>query len=139
MKYLLDTCLLSELIKPDPSPKVVEWLSAQDEDHLYISVLTIGEILKGIGKLPTGRKRLRLQAWVDHDLRNRFKGKVLPIDDETAETWGTLSAEAEGKGKKLPVIDGLLAATALANGLTVVTRNTKDIESSGANYINPWK
>jgi len=139
MKYLLDTCLLSELIKPDPSPKVVEWLSAQDEDHLYISVLTIGEILKGIGKLPNGRKRLRLQAWVDHDLRNRFKGKVLPIDDETAETWGTLSAEAEGKGKKLPVIDGLLAATALANGLTVVTRNTKDIESSGANYINPWK
>ncbi|MEN8254360.1 MAG: type II toxin-antitoxin system VapC family toxin [Verrucomicrobiota bacterium] len=139
MKYLLDTCLLSELIKPDPSPKVVEWLSSQDEDHLFISVLTIGEILKGIGKLPKGRKRLRLQTWVDHDLQNRFKAKVLPIDAEVAETWGSISAEAEKKGRKLPAIDGLLAATAIANGLTVVTRNTKDIESPGANCINPWK
>lgn len=139
MKYLLDTCLLSELIKPNPSTKVVEWLSAQDEDHLFISVLTIGEILKGIAKLPKGRKKLRLQAWVNLDLRNRFRGKTLPIDAEIAETWGSISAETEKTGRKIPVIDGLLAATALANGLTIATRNTKDIEASGANCINPWK
>ena len=138
MKYLLDTCLLSELIKPNPSAKVVEWLSAQNEDHLFISVLTIGEILKGIGKLPKSRKKTQLQAWVDHDLRTRFKRKTLPIDEEAAETWGTISAEAEEKGKKLPVIDGLLAATALSNGLTIITRNTKDIEASGAQCLNPW-
>ncbi|MCF7848616.1 MAG: type II toxin-antitoxin system VapC family toxin [Kiritimatiellales bacterium] len=139
MKYLLDTCLLSELTKPEPSAKVIEWIAVQDETHLFISVLTIGEILKGIGKLPKGRKKLRLQAWIDHDLRERFKGRILSVDDEAAETWGTLSAEAESKGKKLPVIDGLLAATAIANGLTVATRNTKDIQASGANCINPWQ
>ncbi|VGO19423.1 type II toxin-antitoxin system VapC family toxin [Pontiella sulfatireligans] len=139
MKYLLDTCLLSELIKPTPSTSVLEWVGEQDETGLFISVLTLGEIHKEIGKLPNGRKKLRLQAWIDHDLCARFKGRIIEIDAEVAETWGSISAKTEGKEKKLPAIDGLLAATALAKGLTVITRNTKDIGSSGAQTLNPWK
>lgn len=138
MKYLLDTCLVSELVKKEPNPAVVSWLDEQDEQKLFLSVLNLGELQKGISKLPDGTKKEELQAWVTLDLAERFTGRVLEIDQETALCWGRLQGEAEQAGEKLPVMDSLIAATAAAHGLVVVTRNVRDIERCGVRVCNPW-
>ncbi len=139
MKYLLDTCLVSELVKKEPNPAVVSWLDEQDEQKLFLSVLNLGELQKGISKLPDGTKKEELQAWVALDLVERFTGRILELDLETALCWGRLQGEAEQAGEKLPVMDSLIAATAAAHGLVVVTRNVKDIERCGVRVCNPWK
>ncbi len=139
MKYLLDTCLISELVKKAPNPAVVSWLDEQDEQKLFLSVLNLGELQKGISKLPDGTKKSELQAWVALDLVERFTGRILEIDLDTALTWGRLQGEAEQAGDKLPVMDSLIAATAVAHGLIVVTRNVKDIERCGVRVCNPWE
>ena len=138
MKYLLDTCLVSELVKKEPNPAVVSWLDEQDEQKLFLSVLNLGELQKGISKLPDGVKKDELQAWVALDLVERFTGRILEIDLDTALCWGRLQGEAEQAGEKLPVMDSLIAATAAAHGLVVVTRNVRDIERCGARVCNPW-
>ncbi len=138
MSYLLDTCVLSELIKPKPNIDVVKWISDIDERYLYISVLTIGEIHKGIEKLPESKKKNSLQKWVNFDLKERFNNKILNIDIHIATTWGKVQAQSELVGQILPTIDGLIACTGLAHDLTIVTRNTKDMKASGASIINPW-
>ena len=138
MKYLLDTCLVSELVKKEPNPAVVSWLDEQDEQTLFLSVLNLGELQKGISKLPEGAKRNELQAWVALDLVERFTGRILDIDLETSLCWGKLQGEAEQAGEKLPVMDSLIAATAAAHGLIVVTRNVKDIERCRVRVCNPW-
>jgi len=138
VKYLLDTCLISELIRKEPNPAVVSWLDAQDEQALFLSVLNLGELQKGISKLPDGAKKDELQAWVGLDLVERFTGRILEIDLATALSWGRLQGEAEKVGEKLPVMDSLIAATAAAHGLVVVTRNVKDIERCGVRVCNPW-
>jgi predicted nucleic acid-binding protein len=139
MKYLLDTCIISELIKKSPSPKVVEWVSKIEENSLFISVFTIGEIHKGIEKLPQGRKKDELHQWVKDDLHERFKNRIMPFDLHTATIWGQIQAHSETSGKPLPAIDGLIAATGIAYDLTVVTRNTTDMEGSGVALLNPWE
>ncbi len=139
MKYLLDTCLVSELVKKEPNPAVVSWLDEQDEQKLFLSVLNLGELQKGISKLLDGTKKDELQAWVALDLVERFTGRVLDLDLETALCWGRLQGEAEQAGEKLPVMDSLIAATASAHGLVVVTRNVKDIERCGVRVCNPWE
>ena len=138
MKYLLDTCLISELVKKEPNPAVVSWLDEQEEQALLLSVLTLGELQKGISKLPDGAKKDELQAWVTIDLGERFSGRVIDIDQETALCWGKLQGEAERLGEKLPVMDSLIAATAAVHGLMVVTRNVKDMERCGGRVCNPW-
>lgn len=138
MKFCLDTCLISELVKKEPNAAVVRWLDRQDEARLFLSVLTLGELQKGISKLPAGSKRDALQTWVEHDLVERFAGRILAIDQETALAWGRLQGEAEQRGERLPVMDSLIAATALAHGLVVVTRNTKDIERCQVKVCDPW-
>ncbi len=138
MKYLLDTCLISELVKKEPNPSVVNWLDEQDEQTLFLSVLNLGELQKGISKLPDGTRKDELQAWVALDLVERFTGRILEIDLETALCWGRLQGEAQQAGEKLPVMDSLIAATAAAHGLIVVTRNVKDIERCGVRVSNPW-
>lgn len=138
MKYLLDTCLVSELVKKEPNPAVVSWLDGQDEQKLFLSVLNLGELQKGISKLPDGTKKEELQAWVALDLVERFTGRILELDLETALCWGRLQGEAEQAGEKLPVMDSLIAATAAAHGLVVVTRNVRDIERCGVRVCNPW-
>ena len=138
MKYLLDTCLISELIRKEPHPAVIDWLDAQDEQKLYLSVLNLGELQKGISKLTAGAKKDELQAWVALDLVERFAGRILDIDLATALCWGRLQGEAEQAGEKLPVMDALIAATAAAHGLVVVTRNVKDMERCKARVLNPW-
>jgi toxin FitB len=139
LKYLLDTCMISELVKKAPNPDVVAWLDEQDEQTLFLSVLNLGELQKGISRLADGAKKDALQTWVSHDLVERFSGRILSIDQETALYWGKLQGDAERKGEKLPVLDSLIAANAALHGLLVVTRNTKDLERCGAKICNPWK
>jgi predicted nucleic acid-binding protein len=125
--FLLDTNVISEYSRVKaPDPGVRRWVDAQDEESLYLSVLTFGEIRKGASLLPSGNRRTQLEAWLQIDLPLRFKSRVLPIDEMTAELWGAMAAEAQLKGIALAVIDGLVAATAKRHGLTVATRNVKD-------------
>ena len=136
--FLLDTNVISELVKPRPNAKVAAWISSVDEGLLSLSVLTFGEIRKGIAALPTTARRSTLEAWLDHDLTSRFSGRILPVDQAVADRWGRLSAEVASKKLVLPVIDGLLAATALHHNLTLVTRNSRDVEPTSVPVFNPW-
>ena len=136
--FLLDTNIISELVKRKPEPKVTTWIDATDENLLYLSVLTLGEIRKGIALLPDASRRVVLEAWLDSDLILRFDGRILPIDRAVADRWGRLAADAAAAKSLLPVIDGLLAATAIDQNLTLVTRNTKDIAVTGVPVFNPW-
>ncbi len=136
--YLLDTNCISELVRPQPERRVMEWVEAADETMLYLSVLTLGEIRKGLAALPQGTRRTRLEAWLEVDLRARFAGRILPIDSGVADRWGSIAAQAQRGGKVLPVIDGLLAATALHHDLTVVSRNAGDFQHSLVRVLNPW-
>lgn len=139
MTFLLDTCVLSELVKPRPNPMVCDWVAIQEEHRLFLSVITIGEVQKGITKLPSGQRRDDLQQWLGRDLLLRFDGRILPIDTAVAEVWGTMLAEADRRGRPVPAIDALIAATAKAHGCTVVTRNEADIEPTGVSVLNPWE
>jgi predicted nucleic acid-binding protein len=137
--FLLDTNLVSELIRVKPARRVLEWIEAADEGLLYLSVLTLGEIRKGVAGLAQGKRRTRLETWLEVDLQTRFSGRVLPIDVAVANRWGLLAAQAKTKGVSLPVIDGLLAATAIHYDLTVVSRNSSDFASVQVPVVNPWK
>ncbi len=139
MKYLLDTCVVSELIKKSPNKNVLRWLENQDEEDLYLSVLTFGEIQKGIEKAPDKIRKKKLQAWLEKDLRERFEGKIIPVDLNVAIKWGEIQGITEKEGKTMPSIDGLIAISALAYGCTVVTRNTSDMENSTVDLLNPWE
>lgn len=139
MNYLLDTCVLSELIKREPQVSVVNWVNSVREQTCFISVLTVGEIQKGVSKLPESPKKRVLQNWLNLDLQQRFEGRILELTVEILIKWGQILGNLEKAGVKLPVIDSLIAATALTNSLTVVTRNVQDIERFGAIIFNPWK
>lgn len=139
MSYLLDTCVVSELAKPEPNEGVLAWVREAVEEMLFLSVITFGELEKGIAKLPESFKKKRLQSWVRKDLANRLAGRILGIDIEIAARWGALVGQSERDGLPLPVIDSLIAATCLHHELIVVTRNTDDFERCGARCLNPWK
>jgi predicted nucleic acid-binding protein len=139
MNYILDTCVVSELAKPRPEKKVVNWIDGYNEEFFFLSVLTLGEIQKGIAKLKDEKRKAAYQRWLDTDLRNRFYNRILPIDQEVALSWGILQGKAESTGRPLPTIDGLLGATAIVHNLTVVTRNEIDLAATGALLFNPWK
>jgi len=136
--FLLDTNIISELVKAKPEPDVTTWIEATDETLLHLSVLTLGEIRKGIAGLPNASRRVRLEAWLDRDLVLRFAERILPIDQAVADRWGRIAAVALARKAPLPVVDGLLAATALQHNLTLVTRNTKDVAATGVPVFNPW-
>ena len=136
--FLLDTNCISELVLVKPEPRVVQWLDVCDERLLYLSVLTIGEIRKGIAALVAGKQRTRLESWLELELKTRFNDRILPIDEEVAERWGVLAAQAKAAGRPLAVIDGLLAATALHYNLAIVTRNTADFAETNVSIICPW-
>jgi toxin FitB len=136
--YLLDTNCISELVSVKPEPRVLEWFDASDESLMYLSVLTLGEIRKGMVGLTQGARRTRLEAWLEVDLRERFVGRILSVDEGVADRWGILTADAKKHGKTLSVIDGLLAATALHHNLTVVSRNVSDFADSKVQVLSPW-
>ena len=139
MKYLLDTCVISELIKPQPNRSVVSWLQSQTENDLYLSVLTFGEIEKGIEKAANEARKSKLKLWVEEDLKQRFKGRILAIDLDVCTKWGEIQAKTELLGKPVPSIDGLIAISALVNNCIMVTRNVKDMQQSGVELFNPWE
>ena len=136
--FLLDTNVISELVKPRPDPTVTRWIDATDESLLWLSVLTLGEIRKGIVSLPDASRRVSLETWLDHELVLRFAGRILVIDQAIADRWGRIAAKAVARKSPLPVIDGLLAATAMQHNLTLVTRNTKDVAVTDVAVFNPW-
>ena len=135
MSYLIDTNVLSELRRKAPDPRVVAWLQARPRQSLFLSVLTLGEIRKGLERVPEPARKQALLDWLEVELPNYFVGRVLAIDAATADRWGRLMAQA---ARPLPAIDALLAATALHNDLTLVTRNTKDFAGLDVPLINPW-
>jgi predicted nucleic acid-binding protein len=136
--FLLDTNVISELVRSRPEPRVVEWMEAADEGLLYLSVLTLGEIRKGAALLAQGKRRTRVETWLEVELRVRFSNRILPINGAVADRWGALTAETLRKGTPLPVIDGLLAATAMEHNLTVVSRNAVDFQDTPVQVLNPW-
>ena len=139
MKVILDTCVISELVAKKPNQNVIEFVDALDADDVYLSVITIGEIIKGIEKLPDSPRKVELRRWLQEDLLARFQGRVLPLDTDTIVEWGMLTARVEAAGKPMPAIDSLIAATALINKMTLVTRNVSDFDAAGVEILNPWK
>lgn len=138
--FLLDTNVLSEFNRRGaPDPLVKKWLELVDPGSLYPSVLTFAEIRFGVELLPQGRRRTQLEEWLDRDLLEWFGDRVLPVDRATADRWGVLRAQAQMKGRPLSVVDGLLAATALQNGLSMVSRNVSDFAGLELNVVNPWE
>jgi toxin FitB len=137
VKYLLDTCVISESIRPKPEAAVLEWLASQDEGNLFLCALTLGELEKGIEKLKRGTKRSRLELWIKQ-LESRFGSRIIPIDGDIAIHWGHLSAQLDSRGQALPVIDGLIASCASGHGMVLVTRNVSDFSHTDVELFNPW-
>lgn len=137
--FLLDTNCISEIVRIRPEPRVMTWIDDADENLLYLSVLTFGEIRKGVAALPQGKRRSGLEAWLEVELQARFSGRILAIDGAVADRWGLLAANAKAKGKALSVVDGLLAATAIHHNLTIVSRNVNDFAPIQVPVVNPWQ
>lgn len=136
--FLLDTNCISEIVRLKPEASVIGWMEAVNEALLYLSVLTLGEIRKGVAGLPQSKRRTQLETWLEIELQARFSGRILPIDGAVADRWGLLAADAKRKGRPLSTIDGLLAATALRYNLTLVSRNTNDYAITQVPVLNPW-
>jgi predicted nucleic acid-binding protein len=138
VKVLLDTCVLAELRHPKGNPAVKAAVDAIANEDLFLSVLTVGEIAKGVSLLPSGRKKKSLGSWLQ-GLETQFGDRILSIDTDTARLWGEITARAQKTGAVVRAVDGLLAATALCHGLHVMTRNSRHFEAAGVLLIDPWK
>jgi predicted nucleic acid-binding protein len=139
MNYLLDTNVISELIAKQPTQKILDWLDSLDPTTIYLSVITLGEIRKGIEKLPPSKRKVAIRTWLETDLLLRFQGKVLDITVAIMLIWGELTGRLENEGKPIAALDALLAATALQGGFRLVTRNDSDFQHTGVALLNPWK
>jgi toxin FitB len=139
MNYLLDTCIVSELIAKQPNLTVLNWLDAQVSTDLYLSVITIGELTRGIAKLPTSRRKSTLEQWLNAELLLQFSGRIPSLDLATMQRWGNLIGSLEPQGRVLPLMDSLIAAISLQGSFCLVTRNEKDFEGTGVTLINPFK
>jgi len=138
VKVLLDTCALSELRLPKPDAGVARAIRDLDSEDLFVSTITIGEIVKGVARLADGHKKRLLQSWLQA-LERHYGDRLLPVDLETCRMWGELTAAAEKAGRTIPASDGLIAATARRHGLYIMTRNTADFEPACVPLLNPWE
>jgi toxin FitB len=137
LNYLLDTCVISELVKPNPDQNVVNWLQVTPTERLFLSVITIGEIRKGLIKLPDSKRKDLFTNWLNSLLED-YQTRIITIDLAVAENWGIIQGKSEIKGMTMPAIDSLIAAIAYTHNLILVTRNVADFESSGLPIENPW-
>ena len=138
MKYLLDTNAVSEWVKPRPDPGLAAWLAACDEDSIYLSVVTLAELRRGIARLELGRRRSQLDLWLRDELPQRFDGRILPVTGAVADVWGMLVAEREALGRPISAMDAFIAATAHLHEMVLVTRNEADFQFSLKDLLNPW-
>ena len=139
MKYLLDTNSVSELVKPRPNANFEKWVAEADEESLYLSVITLGELRRGIERLAPGTRRRQLESWFDTQLLPRFEGRILVVTQEISEKWGSLLAQSEARGRRIGIVDGLIAATTSVYGMTLVTRNVTDFGEAGIAMLSPWE
>ena len=139
MKYLLDTNVISALVAKQPAVEVIDWLDSIDDSLIYLSVVTIGEIKKGIERLPDSARKTVLRTWLTDELLLRFQDRILPVDLAVMLRWGILTATLEQKGRKLPAMDALVAAIALHGQFVLVTRNEADFADTGVTVLNPWQ
>jgi predicted nucleic acid-binding protein len=139
MNYLLDTCVLSEYTRRAPEQKVVRWVDSIDEDKLFLSAITVGEIQRGIERLPDTRRKTELLVWMNNRLIERFSQRILPLETQTMLLWGDLTARMEKSGQPMALMDSLIAVTAQRNNLILVTRNVSDFLLCGVRVINPWE
>lgn len=139
MSYIFDTNVISELVAFQPDHKVIRWIESVDPNQVFLSVLTIGELKKGIAKLSVSKRKEALERWLEEDLLVRFEDHILPIDTQTMLLWGSMVAQLEAAGRPIPVADALLAATAKQYGYTLVTRNAAHFAHSGILLHNPWQ
>jgi toxin FitB len=137
VKYLLDTCFLSELLKPAPEQAVLSWLGERVESELFVSAMTIAEIGRSVAKLPASHRQTELSAWLQQ-IKVGFDNRMLAFTVETASAWALMCANAEAKGKPMAAFDSIIAATALEHSLALVTRNVRDFEQAPVVLINPW-
>jgi toxin FitB len=139
MNYLLDTCVLSEFTRRQPDQRVINWLNSIEEEKLFISVITIGEIQRGIERLPDSHRKTELLVWMNTGLLTRFTRRMVAIDAPTMFLWGSLVARLDATGQPIGVMDSLILASALQNNLIVATRNITDFLPGGVQVINPWE
>ena len=139
MRYLLDTNVVSELIAREPNPRVVRWVDDLDPHGVYLSVVTVGELQKGIEKLPDSRRKTDLRGWLEGDLLVRFDGRMLVLDVGAMLAWGAMMGRLERAGRPLPAMDSIIAALALHHDCTLATRNEADFEGTGVRVANPWR
>lgn len=138
MNFLLDTNVVSETTRPQSSKAVLTWVATQAAESLFISAITIGELRRGALLLTEGKKRKALLRWIETGIKADFAGRILPVDTAVMERWAQLQATSEQAGRRLPLMDSLLAATALAHGLTLATRNTADFMAANVSLLDPW-
>ena len=139
MNYLLDTCVLSEFTRRQPDQRVINWLDSIEEEKLFISVITVGEIQRGIERLPDSHRKTELLVWMNKGLLQRFAERMIAIDAPTMFMWGSLTARLEATGQPMGVMDSLIVASALQNNLIVATRKVTDFLPGGVQVINPWE
>ena len=139
MNYLLDTCVVSEFAKRAPSPNVIRWLAEVDENKLFLSVITLGEVRRGLERLSDSPRKVQLNEWLNEELIRRISSRLVQIDSEVMLLWGGLTARLEKEGKAMPVIDSLIAASALYHHLYLVTCNDSDFAHTDLPVINPWE
>ena len=139
MRYLLDTNVVSELIAREPNPRVVRWVDDLDPHGVYLSVVTVGELQKGIEKLPDSRRKSDLRGWLEGDLLVRFDGRMLVLDVGAMLAWGAMMGRLERAGRPLPAMNSIIAALALHHDCTLATRNEADFEGTGVRVANPWR
>jgi predicted nucleic acid-binding protein len=138
MNYILDTNVISELVAAHPDDNVTHWIDTVDPERVFLSVITIGELKRGIEKLADSRRKGQLDRWLNEDLLVRFQDHLLAIDVDVMLAWGDLTARLEAIGKPVPAIDSLIAASAAQSGFTLVTRNVADFAHTGISVFNPW-
>lgn len=138
MKYLLDTSVISELISSQPNPNVVEFVDSLDQEDIYLSTITVGEVAKAIQKQPDPTRKQSLQKWLYQDLLVRFDGRIIPLDANVMIRWGQLSAKVESIGVEFPAIDAMIAAIVLTHEMVLVTMYENDFKDTEIEVVNPW-